>query len=776
MLPITFSPLNDSVNSQPEFTTAPGPPQMHSNNNSNHFHDVERSAEESYNPTGNNLLPSSQINQVEHHHHQLHPNHSNSATNLHHTNNPLAAFQHNSSLRASKSQPQNLGLTHQSFGSHLSLASLTVDSEYPATNIPSYSVHTNMNNMSGTNIHGAGNMKTIGSDLHHSLSNNNGMIHTNGNISGGAVSIGNNFHSLSHQMQHHQQMQHLHHLPQTGASSSSFLLSSQQSNSYNNNNGNPLHSMHQHHHQQQQQSLHHSLSNPSQPHHHGNHSVLSHPFSSALKMNNGNPNNNGSSSSISQSHMFHQTASWHPPSSRGANSTTLNLLPPSSNSLPRVASTHVALPPPIEEDDWLFGFPSQNVAPSNNNNNNNKANNNLLNESCSSSILTNVTSNPLHNNQSLFQSPPPVPSATNASYLSSVVAGSGPSLWPASQVVQETALIASLKTTSAAAVPPTTSIDHAGISSTPHPSGQRVDASPSSQAAPAGGVKGAVPSEFAIDIDRIANGQEMRTTVMVRNIPNKYTQRMLLDAVNGANFRKRYDFFYLPVDFRSKCNMGYAFINFSSPHDVAAFFLEFNGQKWSKFNSEKICAISFGRLQGLKSLISHFLTASVMKQDRRVRPLFPTRALKMIPQNNNNNSSVSGVGATTVEGEEERRHSVTSDLDSFLASHFVGDEEFFDDDYLNEDKIDVAAKCSHSEIDSFAKDSVNETNHASSPLALNSNSLNNDFIGSANLNSNLLGSLSGMHRGELSENKILETRQEEALQIAKSAGYSFWPS
>lgn len=37
---------------------------------------------------------------------------------------------------------------------------------------------------------------------------------------------------------------------------------------------------------------------------------------------------------------------------------------------------------------------------------------------------------------------------------------------------------------------------------------------------------------FMIDDDRIKNGIDMRTTIMIRNIPNKYKQKNLLDEIN----------------------------------------------------------------------------------------------------------------------------------------------------------------------------------------------------------------------------------------------------
>ncbi len=49
-------------------------------------------------------------------------------------------------------------------------------------------------------------------------------------------------------------------------------------------------------------------------------------------------------------------------------------------------------------------------------------------------------------------------------------------------------------------------------------------------------------------VARVA-GSDARTTLMVKNIPNKYTQKMLLATID-EHFRGTYDFFYLPIDFK----------------------------------------------------------------------------------------------------------------------------------------------------------------------------------------------------------------------------------
>lgn len=106
----------------------------------------------------------------------------------------------------------------------------------------------------------------------------------------------------------------------------------------------------------------------------------------------------------------------------------------------------------------------------------------------------------------------------------------------------------------------------------------------------------------------------------MRNIPNKYTQQMLLDEVN-QNHSGTYDFFYLPIDFKNRCNVGYCFINFLSPQSIPAFVEEFHGQRWKSFNSEKVCAVSFARIQGKQAMIARFQNSSLMDKVDEYKPL-----------------------------------------------------------------------------------------------------------------------------------------------------------
>ncbi|XP_020248628.1 protein MEI2-like 4 isoform X3 [Asparagus officinalis] len=126
--------------------------------------------------------------------------------------------------------------------------------------------------------------------------------------------------------------------------------------------------------------------------------------------------------------------------------------------------------------------------------------------------------------------------------------------------------------------------------------------------------------QYELDINRIIQGDDSRTTLMIKNIPNKYTSKMLLGTIDDQH-KGTYDFIYLPIDFKNKCNVGYAFINMTDPQHIISFYQAFNGKKWEKFNSEKVAYLAYARIQGKAALINHFQNSSLMNEDKRCRPI-----------------------------------------------------------------------------------------------------------------------------------------------------------
>ena len=108
-----------------------------------------------------------------------------------------------------------------------------------------------------------------------------------------------------------------------------------------------------------------------------------------------------------------------------------------------------------------------------------------------------------------------------------------------------------------------------------------------------------------INIYKILTLEERRTTLMIKNVPNKFTKDIFLSIFN-KEFEDKFDLFLLPTDIKEKKNYGYAFINFINPLDIIYFFYRFNGKKWPNTNSVKICEIVFSKIQGINKMIKHY--------------------------------------------------------------------------------------------------------------------------------------------------------------------------
>ena len=109
--------------------------------------------------------------------------------------------------------------------------------------------------------------------------------------------------------------------------------------------------------------------------------------------------------------------------------------------------------------------------------------------------------------------------------------------------------------------------------------------------------------KLVLNLDDIASGKDTRTTIMIRNIPIKYTDGILNDTFK--EFHGKYDCLYMPYDYEKKGNKGYAFINFINPLHILLFYEKFNGKKWIHFESPKICELNMAHFQGINEIQKH---------------------------------------------------------------------------------------------------------------------------------------------------------------------------
>ncbi|XBH71568.1 protein MEI2-like 6 [Aegilops tauschii subsp. strangulata] len=129
---------------------------------------------------------------------------------------------------------------------------------------------------------------------------------------------------------------------------------------------------------------------------------------------------------------------------------------------------------------------------------------------------------------------------------------------------------------------------------------------------PSSGVAGSKPA---------FDGRSKKTSVMICNIPNSFLKRRLMAILDqhcaeenklrcrprgggGAVAKSEYDFLYLPIDFRTKCNKGYAFVNMTTPAATRRLYAFLHGHRWA--GSAKVCEVVHAHIQGVDALAAHF--------------------------------------------------------------------------------------------------------------------------------------------------------------------------
>ncbi|CAJ1460092.1 unnamed protein product [Effrenium voratum] len=103
-------------------------------------------------------------------------------------------------------------------------------------------------------------------------------------------------------------------------------------------------------------------------------------------------------------------------------------------------------------------------------------------------------------------------------------------------------------------------------------------------------------------------------TVMIRNLPNDYGRDDVVEFLNLQGFKARFDFVYLPIDFKNSTGLGYAFVNMVGHEDALEVFRRLEGFKDWKVSSQKVCEVAWGNpeQQGLDFHISRYRNSPVM--------------------------------------------------------------------------------------------------------------------------------------------------------------------
>ena len=117
------------------------------------------------------------------------------------------------------------------------------------------------------------------------------------------------------------------------------------------------------------------------------------------------------------------------------------------------------------------------------------------------------------------------------------------------------------------------------------------------------------------------------TTLMMKNVPNKLTREELLELIHVVMPRGSFNFLYMPVDFKTRCNFGYAFINLVSEVYIDRFTRSFHKQKVLDDFSSRPVEVVIARVQGFTANINRLISSPVLFQaDEGSLPLIFTVA------------------------------------------------------------------------------------------------------------------------------------------------------
>jgi RNA recognition motif-containing protein len=111
--------------------------------------------------------------------------------------------------------------------------------------------------------------------------------------------------------------------------------------------------------------------------------------------------------------------------------------------------------------------------------------------------------------------------------------------------------------------------------------------------------------------------EEGMTTIMIRNIPGKYTQEALMEEVWQVS--PLFNFFHMPVARKTNGCLGYAFVNFIDAETASKFIAEFQGHAFIKqLSSPKRADVTYAALQGFAQNMKFYQRSKIFKS--RFRP------------------------------------------------------------------------------------------------------------------------------------------------------------
>lgn len=102
------------------------------------------------------------------------------------------------------------------------------------------------------------------------------------------------------------------------------------------------------------------------------------------------------------------------------------------------------------------------------------------------------------------------------------------------------------------------------------------------------------------------------TTMMICDIPCRRGLEHIIAAIDGVGFANTYNMVYVPSKRMGDGNMGYVFVNFTTPEAAAAFSQTFKNFSFPGSTSKKLSYAKPAHLQGYQANIDKYLNQDIL--------------------------------------------------------------------------------------------------------------------------------------------------------------------
>jgi hypothetical protein len=104
----------------------------------------------------------------------------------------------------------------------------------------------------------------------------------------------------------------------------------------------------------------------------------------------------------------------------------------------------------------------------------------------------------------------------------------------------------------------------------------------------------------------------IRTTIVLRSLPSTWWREDLVNALSSQGFLGRFDFAYLPINFKKSQAFGFAVVNFLTAMDAQQALAAFNGMMLDR---RPVRADWSDAIQGPEALVAKYRNSAVMHDD-----------------------------------------------------------------------------------------------------------------------------------------------------------------